>query len=103
MKEVNLWKGVRGLVESRDQKLSLKDKVGLGLFTSLRHIRIPAITHRNVCSLSSLKKRSTLIKGSMELCSREGLLGVHLTSHNVPSVRNGKAYEYISMDNIQLL
>ena len=42
--------------------------------------------------------------GSMELCSRGGLLGVHPKSHKCPtSVRNEKAYEYISMDNIQLV
>ena len=35
----------------------------------------------------------------MELCLREGLLGVYPKSHKCPtSVRNEKAYEYISMD-----
>ena len=42
--------------------------------------------------------------GSVELCSRRGLLGVYLKSHKCPtSVRNGKTYEYISMNNIQLI
>ena len=50
------------------------------------------------------KKNPGLIGGSMELCSRGGLLGVCPKSHNVPqcptSVINEKTYEYISMDNI---
>ena len=49
-----------GLVESRDQKSSLRDKVGLGLFMGLRHMRIHAIMHRDTCSLSSLKKSDIL-------------------------------------------
>ena len=48
------------LVESRDQKPSLRDKVGLGLFIALRAMREYAITHRDACSLSSLKEMGTL-------------------------------------------
>ena len=48
------------LVESRDQNPSLRDKVGLGLFMSLRHVKIQAITYSDACNLSSLKKRDTL-------------------------------------------
>ena len=43
-----------------------------------------------------------LRKGSMELCLRGELLGVHPKSHNV-SVMNEKTYDYISMDYIQLV
>ena len=50
----------KGLVESQDQKPSLKDKVGLGMFMGLRAIREHAITHIDACSLSSIKDRSTL-------------------------------------------
>ena len=50
----------QGIVESRDQELSLRDKVSLGLFMSLRPIREHAITNRDACSLSSLKERGTL-------------------------------------------
>ena len=39
---------VKGLVESRDQNLSLRDKVGLGLFMDLRPMREYAITHKDV-------------------------------------------------------
>ena len=48
------------LVESRDQKPLLRDKVGLGLFMGLRAMREHAIRHRDACSLSSLKERGTL-------------------------------------------
>ena len=42
--------------------------------------------------------------GSVELCLRGGLLGMHLKSHKcLTSVRNGKTHEYISMDNIQFV
>ena len=51
---------VTKLVESRDLKTSLRDKVGLGLVISLRAVREQVITHRNMCSLSSLKERGTL-------------------------------------------
>ena len=40
-----------GFVESRDQKLPIRDKVGLGLFMGLRPMREHAITHRDVCNL----------------------------------------------------
>ena len=53
------WNVMR-LVESRDQKPSLRDAVGLGLFMGLRAMREYAITHRDVCSLSFLKERCTL-------------------------------------------
>ena len=49
-----------GLVESQEYKSLVRDKEGLGLFMGLRHMRIYTITHRDVCSLSSLKKSSTL-------------------------------------------
>ena len=53
------WNVTR-LVESRDHKSSLRDKGGLGLFMGIRHMRLHAITHRDSCSLSSLKERDTL-------------------------------------------
>ena len=54
--------------------------------------------------LEHSKENYGLRGGSMELCSRGGLLGVHLRVSQCPiSVRNEKAYEYISMDNIQLV
>ena len=54
--------------------------------------------------LEHSKENSGLRGGSMELCSRGGLLGVHLRVSQCPiSVRNEKTYEYISMDNIQLV
>ena len=40
---------------SRDQKPPLIDKVGLGLFMSLKPTREHAIMHRDACSLSYLK------------------------------------------------
>ena len=41
---------------------------------------------------------------SVKLCSRGGLLSVHPKVSQCPtSVKNGMAYEYISMDNIQLV
>ena len=46
-----------GLVESRGPKPSLIDKASLSLFTSLRPMREHTITHRDACSLSSLKER----------------------------------------------
>ena len=49
-----------GLVESWDQKPLLGDKVGLGLFMSLRHMRIHAIMHKDACSLSSCRERGFL-------------------------------------------
>ena len=51
---------VIGLVESQDQKPSLRDIVGLGLFMGLRHMRIHVITHRDACNLSSVKEMGTL-------------------------------------------
>ena len=40
----------------------------------------------------------------MELFSSRGLLSVHPKSYKCPtSVMNGKTYEYINMDNIQLV
>ena len=53
------WNVTR-LVQSRDQNPSLRAKVGLGLFMSLRHMKIQAITHRDACNLSSHKERGTL-------------------------------------------
>ena len=42
--------------------------------------------------------------GLVKLCSRRGLLGMHLKFHKCPtSVRNENVYEYISIDNIQLV
>ena len=42
--------------------------------------------------------------GSVELCSRKGLLSVYPKPHKCStSVRKGKTYEYISMDNILLI
>ena len=49
-----------GLVESRDQKPSLRYKAGLGLSMGLRPMREHAKTHKDACSLSSLKKRGPL-------------------------------------------
>ena len=49
-----------GLVESQDQKPSLRNKVGLSLFMGLRPMRKHVITHGDACSLSSLKERGTL-------------------------------------------
>ena len=46
---------VKGLVKSWDQEPSLRDKRGLGLFMGCKHMKIYTITHRDVCSLSSLK------------------------------------------------
>ena len=46
-----------GLVESQDQKHSLRDKGDLGLFMGLRNMRIHSIMYRDACSLSSLKNR----------------------------------------------
>ena len=51
---------VMGLVESQDQEPSLRDTKGLGLFMGLRAIREHAITHRDMCSLSSLKEKCIL-------------------------------------------
>ena len=51
---------VTGLVESRDQKPSLRDKVGLSLFMGLRAMREHAIMHRDAYCLSSLKEKGTL-------------------------------------------
>ena len=51
---------VTGLVESQEQKPSLRDKGSLSLFMGLRAMRKHAITHRDECSLSSLKERGTL-------------------------------------------
>ena len=48
------------LVESRDQKPLLRDKVYLGLFMGLRHMRIHVIKNKDACSLSSLKEMDTL-------------------------------------------
>ena len=48
------------LVESWDQKPSLRDKVGLGLFMGLRSMREHVITHRDEYSLSSLKEKGIL-------------------------------------------
>ena len=48
------------LVESRDQKHSLRDKVRLGLFMGLRAMRDHTITHRDMCSLTSFKERGIL-------------------------------------------
>ena len=52
-----------------------------------------------------VKENSSLGGGSVELCSRGGLLGVHPKASQCPiSVRNWKAYEeYISMNNIILV
>ena len=49
---------------------------------------------------------SGLRGGSVELCLREGLFGVCPKSHNVShrlGLRNEKTYEYIRMNNIQLV
>ena len=51
---------VSGLVESWKQESLLRDREGLGLIMGLRAIREHVITHRYVCSLSSLKERNTL-------------------------------------------
>ena len=54
--------------------------------------------------LECSEENLSLWEGSVELCSREGLLGVHLKSHNVlTSIKNEKTYKYISMNNIQLI
>ena len=47
-------------VLGRHKNPSLRDKIGLGLFMGLRPMREHAITHRDACSLSSLKERGTL-------------------------------------------
>ena len=45
-----------------------------------------------------------LREDSMELCAIGGLLGVHPKVSQCPtSVKNGKTYEYISIDNIQFV
>ena len=46
--------GITGL------KALLRESVGLCLFMGLRPTREHAITHRDVCSLSSLNERDTL-------------------------------------------
>ena len=49
-----------GLVKPQDQKPSLRDKVGLGLFMGLRPMREHTITYRDACSLSSLREMGFL-------------------------------------------
>ena len=49
------------------------------------------------------ERNSGLRGGSVELCLRGGLLGVHPKSQCLISVRDEKAYEFINMDNIQLV
>ena len=49
--------GISGIMRS---KAFTRDKVGLGLFIGLRPMREHAITHRDGCSLSSLKEKGTL-------------------------------------------
>ena len=57
---------------------------------------------RRVPELS--KGNPSLRGGSVELYSRGGLLGVHLKVSQCPTlVRKGKAYEFISVNNIQLV
>ena len=53
------WNVTR-LVEFWDQKPSLRDKEGLGLFMGLKAMREHVITHGDACSLSSLNERGTL-------------------------------------------
>ena len=61
MREINLLeRNVTRLVESRGQKPSLRERVGLGLFMGLRPMREHTITHREACSLSSLKESGIL-------------------------------------------
>ena len=49
-----------GLVESKVQKPLLRESAILGLFMGLMHMREHTITHRDACSLSSLKEKGTL-------------------------------------------
>ena len=49
-----------GLVESQVGGPSLRESAGLGSFVGLRPMRKHAITHRDACSLSSLKGKGTL-------------------------------------------
>ena len=48
-----------GLVESRDQKPSLRDKEDFGLFMGLRAIREHVIMHGDACNLSFFKERGS--------------------------------------------
>ena len=50
-----------GLVEFYVQRPSLREIIGLGLFFSLRSVKERSITHRDVCSLSSLMVRGILV------------------------------------------
>ena len=50
---------VMGLVESRHQKPSLRDKEDFGLFMGLRDIREHVIMHGDVCNLSFFKERGS--------------------------------------------
>ena len=49
-----------GLVESWDQRPSLREITGLGLFFGLRFVKEHVIAYKDACSLSSLKVRGTL-------------------------------------------
>ena len=49
-----------GLVESRVRRPSLREITGLDLFFSLRPVKEHANTHRDACSLSSLKVKAML-------------------------------------------
>ena len=49
-----------GLVESRVQRPSLRDSEVLGLFIGLRLMREDTMTHKDGCSLLSLKEMGTL-------------------------------------------
>ena len=54
--------------------------------------------------LKCRKGNPGLREGSIELCSMGGLLGINPKSHKrFISIRNGKAYEYLIKDNIQLV
>ena len=49
---------------------------------------------------SERQENFSLRGGSVEICSRGGLLGVPQVPQCPTLIRNGKVYEYISMDNI---
>ena len=50
------------------------------------------------------KENPGLMGSLVEFCSSGGLLGMCSKSKQCPiSVKNGKTYEYISMNNIQLV
>ena len=59
------------------------------------------VRHMLKCSGGNLDLR----RDSVELCLKEGLLGMHhAKSHKcLSSIRNLKTYEYVRMNNIQLV